>query len=52
MAVAQIAPTLQDWVDIREYKIINPAPGFVADLRPVGAHDGPRELWDGLRLAK
>ncbi len=26
--------------------------GFLADVRPLGAHGGPREPWDGLRLEK
>ncbi len=40
------------WADLREDKMINPAPGVLADFRPLGAHGGPREPWDELRLEK
>jgi hypothetical protein len=39
------------WANLREDKMINPAP-FFADFRPLGAHGGPREPWDGLGLER
>ncbi len=40
------------WADLREDKMINPVPRFLADFRLLGARGGPRELGDGYRLDK
>ncbi len=39
-------------VGLREDKMINPVPGFLAGFRPLGAHGGPRELRERPRLEK
>ncbi len=39
--------TRMPWADLREDKL---SPVFLADFRHLGAHGGPREPWDGLRL--
>ncbi len=39
-------PEVNEWADLREDQMINPAPGVLPSFGPLG----PREPWDGLRL--